>query len=172
MRILQAGDQQLLGLEPEREVLENLVSQAGFDCEIQESGRQVVLEVAPTSPNDPILLFDAVHPANLGWFSRCRFYVDGFSGAVLQTPLTVANCRDAEGQALHRLRIALSKELPTSYRVPGHDQVSEQIVYTVLYNLLVALRETGVAVCGGSGVEPLAGPRSKDTGAKSFSEIS
>ena len=60
---------------------------------------------------------------------------------------------------MHRVRIALSKELPTSFRVPGHEQVSEQIVYTVLYNLLVALRETGVAVCGGPGIEPLAGPR-------------
>ena len=160
MRILQAGDQKLIGLEPEREIIENLVSQAGFDCELQENGRQVIIEVNPTAPSDPILLFDARHPANLGWFSRCQFYVDGFSGAVLQTPLTIANCRDAEGKPLHRLRIALSKELPASFRVPGHDEVSEQIVYTVLYNLLIALRETGVAVCGGSGVEPLAGPRS------------
>lgn len=160
MRILQAGDRQLLGLEPEQEILQNLVAQAGFDCELQESDRQVVLEVKPTAPSDPILLFDAGHAANLGWFSRCQFYVDGFSGVVLQTPLTIANCRDAEGRPLHRVRIALSKELPTSFRVPGHEQVSEQIVYTVLYNLLVALRETGVAICGGSAVEPLAGPRS------------
>lgn len=159
MRILQAGDRKLIGLEPEKEILQNLVAQAGFDCELNESGRQVVLEVKPTAPSDPILLFDAGHPANLGWFSRCQFYVDGFSGAVLQTPLTIANCRDAEGLPLHRVRIALSKELPTSFRVPGHEQVSEQIVYTVLYNLLVALRETGVAVCGGPGIEPLAGPR-------------
>jgi len=169
MRIVQAGDQQLLSLEPEREVLEDLVSQAGFNCKIEESDRQVVLEVSPASPSDPILLFDAVQPANLGWFSRCQFYVDGFSGAVLQTPLRIANCRDAKGKPLHRLRIAVSTELPTSYRVPGHDQVSEQIVYTVLYNLLVALRETGVAVCGGTGVEPLAGPRSGEPKPAKFS---
>jgi hypothetical protein len=158
MRIIQAGDQELIGLEPQREVLENLVSEAGYDCQIQENGRQVVLELRPSSPNDPLLLFDAGHAANLGWFSRCQFYVEAVSGRVLQTPFTLANCRDEEGRLERAVRISVSKELPVSFRVPGHEKVSEQMIYTILFNLLQALRQSGVAVCGRGGIEPLAGP--------------
>ncbi|MCB1021979.1 MAG: hypothetical protein KDC27_18745, partial [Acidobacteria bacterium] len=96
--------------------------------------------------------------SNLGWFSRCQFYVDGLTGAVLQTPLTVANCIEDDGRpALDRIRIALSTELPAGFRLPGRQNVSEQVVYALLYNLLTALRENGVAVCGNGSVRPLAG---------------
>jgi hypothetical protein len=41
--------------------------------------------------------------------------------------------------------------------MPGRQPVSEQIVYGVFYNFLNALLNTGVAVCGGALVRPLAG---------------
>ncbi|MGH9647873.1 MAG: hypothetical protein ACRD4E_13770 [Bryobacteraceae bacterium] len=35
--------------------------------------------------------------------------------------------------------------------------MTEQTIYAVLYNVLNALLNTGVGVCGGSAVKPLAG---------------
>jgi hypothetical protein len=83
---------------------------------------------------------------------------------VLQTPLTVANCFDEDGKpAAGRMRVALSTELPAGFRLPGRQNLSEQVVYALLYNLLTALRENGVAVCGNGSVQPLAGaPRRLD----------
>ena len=159
MRYLQAGDRQLVALEPNHDVIRNLVQQAGFECSIEETSRQFVLEVKPAAEGESILLFDAAEPSNLGWFSRCQFYINGLTGWVLQTPLAVANCRDAAGRIdAGRLRVALSTELPAGFRLPGRQAVSEQVVYALLYNLLTALRETGVAVCGKGSVEPLVGP--------------
>jgi hypothetical protein len=106
----------------------------------------------------PLLLFDAADPGNLGWFSRCQFYVDGTSGAVLQTPLSLANQRDRHGRTLpYSVRIQVMKELPGTFRMPGRQPVNEQVIYAVLYNLLNALLNTGVGVCGGPIVKPLAG---------------
>ncbi|MCB1020801.1 MAG: hypothetical protein KDC27_12790, partial [Acidobacteria bacterium] len=98
MRYLQAGSRQLVALEPDHDVIRNLVQQAGFECSIEENARQLVLEVKPAAEGDSLLLFDAAQPSNLGWFSRCQFYVDGLTGAVLQTPLTVANCIEDDGR--------------------------------------------------------------------------
>ena len=53
----------------------------------------------------------------MGWFSRCQFYVNGLSGAVLQTPLILANSRDAHGKLEQAVRISLKKELPASFRL-------------------------------------------------------
>ena len=41
--------------------------------------------------------------------------------------------------------------------MPGRQPVNEQVIYTVFYNLLNALLNTGVGVCGGPTVKPLAG---------------
>ena len=49
--------------------------------------------------------------------------------------------------------------------MPGRQPVSEQVVYAVLFNLLNALLNTGVGVCGGPIVKPLAG-RSEIIGPK------
>lgn len=157
MRYLQAAGQKLVALEPDHEVVKNLVEQAGFDCRIDEDRRQLVLEIAPADEGDSLLLFDASEPSNLGWFSRCQFYVDGLTGAVLQTPLTIANVRDGKKIVRDRLRVSLSTELPAGFRLPGRQNVSEQVVYALLYNLLNALRENGVAVCGSGSIVPLAG---------------
>jgi hypothetical protein len=49
--------------------------------------------------------------------------------------------------------------------LPGKQPVTEQMVYAVLYNLLNALLNTGVGVCGGSVIKPLAG-RTEPHGSK------
>ncbi len=165
MQFLRAGDQQLIFLELEKELVTGLAKQAGFDCTLQEDPRRLVLELAPANDQEPMLLFDAADPANLGWFSRCQFYVDGRTGAVLQTPLTIANCRDPEGRLKQALKVSITKELPAGFHLPGQQSINEQVVYALLYNLLAALRNTGVAVCGGPVVSPLAG-RTERTGSR------
>jgi hypothetical protein len=117
-----------------------------------------VLELEVEGRQAPLLLFDAADPGNLGWFSRCQFYVDGASGAVLQTPILLANQRDRSGRALpHAIRLQINKELPVTFRLPNKAPVTEQTVYAVLYSFLNALLNTGVGVCGAGVVKPLAG---------------
>ncbi len=157
MRLLQAGEQQLIVLEPDRQILRQLVRQAGFTCKIAEEERRVVLEVRSQDAGEPLLLFDALDPANLGWFSRCQFYVDGNSGVVLQTPLWLANYYDGGKPARDCLLVSLATELPAGFRLAGRQNINEQVVYTLLFNLLNALRGAGVAVCGRRGIRPLAG---------------
>jgi hypothetical protein len=165
MQFLRAGEQQLIFLELDRDVVSGLAKQAGYECTMEDEGRRLVLELTPAGSQDPLLLFDAADPANLGWFSRCQFYVDGRTGAVLQTPLSLANCRDPEGRLKQSVRVSMAKELPAGFHLPGNQSVTEQVVYALLYNLLVALRNTGVAVCGGPVVTPLAG-RTERTGVR------
>jgi hypothetical protein len=166
MQVVQAGDHKLLLLELDPDFVSNIVKQAGFDFRLEDGARSMSLELTAPERQAPLLLFDAADPANLGWFSRCQFYVDGRSGAVLQTPLAVANARDRSGHTLpHSLHLRISKELPSSFRLPGKQAVSEQMVYAVLYNLLNALLNTGVGVCGGTSVKPLAG-RTEHVGAR------
>ncbi len=63
------------------------------------------------------------------------------------------------------MRLQIAKELPGSFRMPGKQPVSEQVVYAVFFNLLNALLKTGVGVCGGPTVKPLAG-RTETVGTK------
>jgi hypothetical protein len=92
--------------------------------------------------------------------------VDGTSGAVLQTPIQLANQRDRSGRALpYAIRLQINKELPATFRLPNKAPVTEQTVYSVLYNFLNALLNTGVGVCGGTVVQPLAG-RTEPQGAR------
>lgn len=158
MQVLDAGPNKYLMLELDPEFVGNIARQAGFEFKIDNQLRVLSIELAATDRQAPLLLFDAADPGNLGWFSRCQFYVDGTSGAVLQTPLSLANQRDKAGRTLpHAVRLQIAKELPGSFRMPGRQPVNEQVVYTVLYNLLNALLNTGVGVCGGATVKPLAG---------------
>jgi hypothetical protein len=53
--------------------------------------------------------------------------------------------------------VQINKELPPTFRMPGKQPVTEQIVYSVLYNFLQALTNVGVGVCGNGIVRPLAG---------------
>ncbi len=158
MQVLEAGVNKYLMLELDPEFVGNIAKQAGFEFKIDDRQRVLSMDLSATERQAPLLLFDAADPGNLGWFSRCQFYVDGTSGSVLQTPLSVANQRDRSGRVLpHALRVQITKELPGSFRMPGRQPVSEQVIYAVFYNLLNALLNTGVGVCGGPIVRPLAG---------------
>src|ERR1035441_799000 len=158
MQVLLAGDHKFLQLELDPDFVANIAKQAGFEYKIEDNKRWLCLDLLAADRQAPLLLFDAADPGNLGWFSRCQFYVDGQSGAVLQTPISVANQKDRSGRTLpHSIRLQIAKELPASFRLPGKQPVNEQLVYQVLHNLLHALLNTGVGVCGGFAVKPLAG---------------
>src|SRR6266700_3527802 len=158
MQVLQAGQYKLIYLELQPEVIANLAKQAGFETRTKDSQRSIQLDITTPGREGPLLLFDAADPANLGWFSRCQFYVDGRSGGVMQTPISVANKRDRAGRSVANcLRLRIAKELPASFRLPGKQPLTEQVFYMMLNNFLQALTRTGVAVCGGTAVQPLAG---------------
>jgi hypothetical protein len=166
MQVLQAGQYKLIFLELESELVASIAKQAGFEARLRESARAIQLDLIALERQAPLLLFDASDPANLGWFSRCQFYVDGRSGGVLQTPITLANKRDRSGKALHNaVRLSISRELPVSFRLPGKQPLTEQVFYNLLFNFLSALVKTGVAICGGPGVQPLAG-RTENLGSR------
>ena len=156
--MLQAGSHKLLLLELDQEFVTNIAKQAGFEFKVDDSSRNMTLDLLVPDRQAPLLLFDAADPGNLGWFSRCQFYVDGQTGSVLQTPISVANLRDRSGHVLpNSIRLKIAKELPATFRLPGKQPVTEQMVYAVFYNLLNALLNIGVGVCGGTIVKPLAG---------------
>ncbi|MDX2179119.1 MAG: hypothetical protein SFV18_05965 [Bryobacteraceae bacterium] len=158
MQVIQAGEHKLLLLELDVQILENIARQLGFEARIEETARVVTLELRASERESPLLLFDATDPGNLGWFSRCQFYVDAVTGNVLQTPFKIGNVRERNGRVRSRsVRIQISKELPAKFRMPGRQPVNEQAMYAVLYNLLGALMEVGVAVCGTGVVQPVAG---------------
>jgi hypothetical protein len=164
MQVLEAGPDKYLLLEIDPEFVGNIAKQAGFEYKIDDRGRVMSIELAVHDRQAPLLLFDAADPGNLGWFSRCQFYVDGKNGAVLQTPLSLANAKDRSGRLMpHSLKLQIAKELPGNFRMPGRQPISEQVVYAVFFNLLNALLNTGVGVCGGPTVRPLAG-RSESVG--------
>jgi hypothetical protein len=158
MQVLQAGQHKLIYLELEPDTLSSVAKQAGFDTKAKDGQRTIQIDLTAPGRQAPLLLFDAADPANLGWFSRCQFYVDGRSGAVMQTPIHLANKRDRSGHvARNAVRLVISKELPANFRLPGKQPLTEQVFYALLLTFLNALMQTGVAVCGSGAVEPLAG---------------
>ncbi|HTQ56502.1 MAG TPA: hypothetical protein VMI94_18675 [Bryobacteraceae bacterium] len=158
MQVLQAGQHKLIFLELETDLVANIAKQAGFEAKLKESPRVITLDLTAAGRQAPLLLFDAADPANLGWFSRCQFYVDGRTGGVMQTPISLANKRDRGGKAqVNSVRVNIAKELPASFRLPGKQPLTEQVLYALLFNFLNALMKTGVAVCGGGTVQALAG---------------
>jgi hypothetical protein len=166
MQVLNAGEHKLLLLELDTEFISNIAKQAGFEFKLEEGPRSLLLELSVPDRQVPLLLFDAADPGNLGWFSRCQFYVDGQTGAVLQTPISMANQKDRAGRALPTgIKLRIAKEIPANFRLPGKQPVNEQMLYAVLYNLLNALINVGVGVCGGTVVKPLAG-RTETFGAR------
>src|SRR5580692_3393993 len=157
MQVLQAGRHKLILLEIDSATVSAVAQQAGFETKLKESPRSILLDLMAEQRETPLLLFDASDPANLGWFSRCQYYVDGRTGGVMQTPMTVANKRDRAGRSVATsLRLRIAKELPASFRLPGKQPLTEQVFYMMLNNFLQALTRTGVAVCGGSIIQPLA----------------
>jgi hypothetical protein len=158
MQVLQAGQHKLIYLELQPQMVAKIARDAGFETRAKDGQRHIQLDLTAPGRQAPLLLFDAADPANLGWFSRCQFYVDGRSGSVMQTPLTLANKRDRVGKTTRNaVRIGISKELPASFRLPGKQPLTEQSLYALLFTFLDALMKTGVAVCGAGVVQPLAG---------------
>lgn len=158
MQVLQAGRHKFILLELETETVLDVARQAGFETRIRDGERSIQIDLIALNRQTPLLLFDASDPANLGWFSRCQFYVDGRTGGVMQTPISVGNKRDRAGKSQsNSVRIRISKELPVSFRLPGKQAITEQVFYALFQNFLNALMKTGVAVCGGPIVQPLAG---------------
>jgi hypothetical protein len=158
MQVLQAGPHKLILLELDLDLVTNIAKQAGFEVKTEDTAKSLILELTAAGRQAPLLLFDAADQANLGWFSRCQFYVEGRTGVIMQTPITLANQRDRNGRAIpDSIRLRIAKELPSSFQLPGKQAVTEQIVYALLYNVLGALTKTGVAVCGGPVIQPLAG---------------
>lgn len=158
MQVLQAGQHKFILLELEPELVSNIAKQAGFEAKLKDFERTMTLELTSPGRQSPLLLFDASDPANLGWFSRCQFYVDGRTGAVMQTPISVANKRDRGGRVQPTtMRVSIAKELPATFRLPGKQPLTEEVLYHLLFNFLNALAKTGVAVCGGPVVQALAG---------------
>jgi hypothetical protein len=158
MQVMQAGAHKMLYLELDHEVVTEICNQLNLECRIKDSKRSIQLDISAPGRQAPLLLFDARDPGNLGWFARAQFYVDGQTGLVLQTPISVANQKDPGGYVVPTsVKLQIAKELPASFRLPGRQPVSEQVVYGVFFNFLNALLSSGVAVCGGSLVRPLAG---------------
>ena len=158
MQVLQAGQHKLIYLEIQPDMVTSIARQAGFDTRAKDSQRILQVDLSAKERQAPLLLFDAADPGNLGWFSRCQFYVEGRTGVVMQTPISLANKHDRGGKVQrHAVRISISKELPASFRLPGKQPLTEQVFYHLLFNFLNALTQTGVAVCGGGAVQPLAG---------------
>src|SRR5580693_4165955 len=125
MQVLQAGQHKLILLELEPELVANIAKQAGFDTKLKDTQRSITLDLTAAGRQAPLLLFDAADPANLGWFSRCQFYIDGRSKA---QPNSV--------------RVNIAKELPASFRLPGKQPLTEQVLYALLFNFLNALMKT------------------------------
>ncbi len=164
MQVLEAGPHKFLFLELDPDFVGNIARQAGFEYKLDDQQRVLAIDLLAGDRKAPLLLFDAADPGNLGWFSRCQFYVDGRTGSILQTPISLANQRDRGGRVLPQaVRLQIAKELPGNFRMPGRQPVTEQVVYAILFNLLNALLNTGVGVCGGAAVKPLAG-RTEHTG--------
>src|SRR5271157_821909 len=146
MQVLQAGHYKLIYLELEPETVASIARQAGFETRTRDGQRGIQLDLTARERESPLLLFDASDPANLGWFSRCQFYVDGRTGGVLQTPIFVANKKDRWGKTVSNgVRVAISRELPASFRLPGKQPLTEQVFYALLFNFLSALMKTGEA---------------------------
>ena len=157
MQVLQAGENQVVLLELDCELLRSGAEEAGFTCEVVDDSRVTTLELSALGREAPLLVFDAADPANAAWFSRCQFYIDGRSGTVMQTPFVVANLRDSSGRPHPRaLRVQIQKELPLHFRLPGRQAVNEKLVYGVLFGFLSAILKIGVGLCGTGLVQPLA----------------
>jgi hypothetical protein len=129
MQVLQAGSHKLLLLELDLDFISNVAKQAGFEFKLDEGIRSLTIDLTATDRQAPLLLFDAADPGNLGWFSRCQFYVDGNSGTVLQTPISLANIKDRSGHTIpNSIRLQITKELPANFRLPGKQPVTEQMI--------------------------------------------
>lgn len=158
MQVLQAGGRHLVRLELDPDLLRQAAEEAGFACKAEVRERSLVLDLVAQEREGPLLVFDGADPANTGWFARCQFYVDARSGAVMQTPIYLANLRDPSGRLNpYGVRLQIVTELPLHARLPGRQPVTEKALLAVFVALLRGLLQNGVALCGRGSVQPLAG---------------
>src|SRR4030081_3016668 len=115
MQVLHAGQHKLIYLELQPDVITSVAKQAGFEIRSKDSQRSMQLDLTSADREGPLLLFDAADPANLGWFSRCQFYVDGRTGMVMQTPLIPAKKRGRGGKAAPEFGAARDLEGAADY---------------------------------------------------------
>src|SRR5216683_7149699 len=125
MQVLQAGTHKWILLELDQATVIAIAEQLGFVTRYLDHSRHLILDLTIENREIPLLLFDAADPANLGWFSRCQFYIDGRTGQILQTPMSIANRRDRQGRNLpNGIRLRIAKELPASFRLPGRQALT------------------------------------------------
>ena len=111
MQGLQAGAHKLIYLELQPEMVTSIAKQAGFETRAKDSARVLQVDLTARDRQSPLLLFDAADPANLGWFSRCQFYVEGRSSVVMQTPISMANKFDRGGKWQRARRAAKAEPM-------------------------------------------------------------
>jgi len=148
-----SGQHKLLLLELDLDLVTTIAKQAGFEVKSEDTARSLVLDLNATGRQAPLLLFDAADQAKPRLFSRCQYYVEGRTGVIMQTPITLAisatatDARFPTQSPENRKRIALQF---SAARKAGHH---EQIIYALLQSVLGALTKTGIAVCGGPVVQ-------------------
>src|ERR1700750_2774574 len=98
MQVLQAGTHKLIYLELQPDMVTSIARQAGFEKRAKDGVRVLQVDLIARDRQSPLLLFDAADPSNLGWFSRCQFYVEGRTGSVMQNPLSLAHQNDRSGK--------------------------------------------------------------------------
>src|SRR5262249_23937144 len=129
MQVLQAGQHKLIYLELQTEMVASIARQAGFETKAKDTARFIHLDLATPSRQGPLLLFDAADPANLGWVSRCQFYVDGRDGSVMQTPMTLSNLpnrAEQERQPSHHPYPPLYSEGPPRHLPPARQAAPQR----------------------------------------------
>ena len=119
MQVLQAGSHKLIYLELQPEMIANIARQAGFETRAKDGPRTIQLDLKRPRTAGSLAAVRCRRSGQPGWFSRCQFYVDGRTGGVMQTPLTLANTRPRRATQRNSVRLCIAKELPVSFRLPG-----------------------------------------------------
>ena len=144
------GPHKLLLLELDREFIENIARQAGFEFRFEEESRRVLLDLNAETRQAPAAAVRrrrSPAPTSVGFRAASSMWM-ALAAPVLQTPIQLASQRDRSGRALpYSVRLQINKELPASFRLPNKAPVTEQTVYSVLFNFLNALLNTGVPEC-------------------------
>jgi len=103
MQVLQAGPHKLLLLELDREFIENIARQAGFEFRFEEESRRVLLDLNAESRQAPLLLFDAADPANLVAAAARLASATGVQGMVGGQYIDVSGTAPGGADGLRRL---------------------------------------------------------------------
>ena len=163
MQVLQAGPHKLLLLETDREFMsEKVARQAGFEFRYEEESRRVLLDLnAETPPKPPCCCSTPPIPPTSA----------GFRAASSMWMALAARCCETHPSSSPTSATAAAVRCPTTIRLqiqqgaagesfrrsPTRRPSPSETVYSVLFNFLNALLNTGVGVCGapgGAGARP------------------